>query len=472
MHSTLHPNIRARVTPQTADFSSPQKTAEGYAGISIWSFVSYRGCGQRPRVFSFTPSAGRVVENPGFPRATEQVCEKAIGWLLKAFELAEKTGPRERDVNSMSPPTDRHPESISGSRRAGGAVLAHGQRGFVEPQVRAVRFRVFAGWIASAHPGRNDRSHRASRRADVGAASRRRSAGCLDDQRDRARGRGRPAHRLARTSRRRRDDRGRRFSRSFTAGRVIIGRNASRPSSSPSCAGLFRSTSTICPARSPCSSVSASGSRALPQVACFDTGFHHEMPRVATIVPIPRRFEAAGIRRYGFHGLSYAFLMEEVARVAGPNIAGGRVILAHLGSGASLAAVHGRPIDRHDDGAHAVVRPGDEHPYGRHRPGPGLVSGGSVRRHGRGVLPHGQSRVGPARSLRDEPRYARSAGAEGTTTRALPRPSRCSATRPGKGSVGWPRRSEASICSSSPAASVRIRPRFARRSAKGLNSWV
>jgi acetate kinase len=80
---------------------------------------------------------------------------------------------------------------------------------------------------------------------------------------------------------------------------------------------------------------------AIPQVACFDTGFHHAMPRVATIVPIPRRFEAAGVRRYGFHGLSYAFLMEEVARVAGPNVAGGRVILAHLGSGASLAAVRG-----------------------------------------------------------------------------------------------------------------------------------
>jgi acetate kinase len=77
----------------------------------------------------------------------------------------------------------------------------------------------------------------------------------------------------------------------------------------------------------------------LPQVACFDTGFHHDLPRVAQIVPIPRRFEAAGVRRYGFHGLSYAYLMEELARVAGPGAARGRVILAHLGSGASLAAV-------------------------------------------------------------------------------------------------------------------------------------
>jgi acetate kinase len=77
----------------------------------------------------------------------------------------------------------------------------------------------------------------------------------------------------------------------------------------------------------------------LPQVACFDTGFHHDLPRVAQIIAIPRRYEAAGVRRYGFHGLSYAYLMEELARVAGPEAARGRVILAHLGSGASLAAV-------------------------------------------------------------------------------------------------------------------------------------
>ena len=84
----------------------------------------------------------------------------------------------------------------------------------------------------------------------------------------------------------------------------------------------------------------------LPQVACFDTAFHHDMPRVAQIVPIPRRYEAAGVRRYGFHGLSYEYLMEELARVAGPEEARGRVILAHLGSGASLAAVrHGHPVD-------------------------------------------------------------------------------------------------------------------------------
>ena len=84
----------------------------------------------------------------------------------------------------------------------------------------------------------------------------------------------------------------------------------------------------------------------LPQVACFDTAFHRDMPRVARILPIPRRFEADGVERYGFHGLSYAYLMEELARVDGAESALGKVILAHLGNGASLAAVrHGKGID-------------------------------------------------------------------------------------------------------------------------------
>ncbi|MGD0652905.1 MAG: acetate/propionate family kinase [Thermoguttaceae bacterium] len=84
----------------------------------------------------------------------------------------------------------------------------------------------------------------------------------------------------------------------------------------------------------------------LPQVACFDTAFHHDLPRVAQLLPIPRRYEAQGVRRYGFHGLSYAFLMGELARLAGMEAAQGRVVLAHLGNGASLAAVHhGKSVD-------------------------------------------------------------------------------------------------------------------------------
>ena len=83
----------------------------------------------------------------------------------------------------------------------------------------------------------------------------------------------------------------------------------------------------------------------LPQVACFDTAFHRDMPRVAKMLPIPRRYGNKGVERYGFHGLSFAYLMEELGRLD-PAAAKGRVVLAHLGSGASLAAVRdGKCID-------------------------------------------------------------------------------------------------------------------------------
>jgi acetate kinase len=84
----------------------------------------------------------------------------------------------------------------------------------------------------------------------------------------------------------------------------------------------------------------------LPKLECFDTAFHQTMPRVAKLLPIPRRFDAKGIQRYSFHGLSYAYLMEELARLGDPAATKGRVILAHLGNGASLAAVRdGNSID-------------------------------------------------------------------------------------------------------------------------------
>jgi acetate kinase len=84
----------------------------------------------------------------------------------------------------------------------------------------------------------------------------------------------------------------------------------------------------------------------LSQVACFDIAFHNDLPRVARLLPIPRRYELQGVRRYGFHGLSYAFLMDEVARLTGVETAQGRVVLAHLGNGASLAAVRdGKSVD-------------------------------------------------------------------------------------------------------------------------------
>ena len=79
----------------------------------------------------------------------------------------------------------------------------------------------------------------------------------------------------------------------------------------------------------------------LPQIACFDTAFHHDMPRVARLLPIPRRYETKGVRRYGFHGLSCEYLIGELAHLADAEAARGRVILAHLGNGASLTAVRG-----------------------------------------------------------------------------------------------------------------------------------
>lgn len=82
----------------------------------------------------------------------------------------------------------------------------------------------------------------------------------------------------------------------------------------------------------------------LPQAQhalCFDTAFHRDLPTRARLLPVPRRLESKGVRRYGFHGLSYAYILEELRRVEGEAAARGKVIIAHLGSGASLAALHG-----------------------------------------------------------------------------------------------------------------------------------
>jgi len=83
----------------------------------------------------------------------------------------------------------------------------------------------------------------------------------------------------------------------------------------------------------------------LPQVACFDTSFHRTMPQVSRWISIPRFYAKKGVERYGFHGLSYAYLMEELSRIH-PEATKGSVILAHLGNGASLAAVSdGKSMD-------------------------------------------------------------------------------------------------------------------------------
>jgi acetate kinase len=79
----------------------------------------------------------------------------------------------------------------------------------------------------------------------------------------------------------------------------------------------------------------------LPQIACFDTAFHHTQSEVVTAFALPRRLAAEGIRRYGFHGLSYEYIASVLPDILGP-VADGRIVVAHLGSGASLCAIHGR----------------------------------------------------------------------------------------------------------------------------------
>lgn len=84
----------------------------------------------------------------------------------------------------------------------------------------------------------------------------------------------------------------------------------------------------------------------IKQIACFDTSFHTSMPVIAKLLSIPHRFYEMGIRRYGFHGLSYAYLMEELMRTEKIDVKKNKIILAHLGNGASLAAVkEGKSID-------------------------------------------------------------------------------------------------------------------------------
>lgn len=84
---------------------------------------------------------------------------------------------------------------------------------------------------------------------------------------------------------------------------------------------------------------------AMPQVACFDTAFHHHRPSVDKVFAIPREYTAAGVKRYGFHGLSYEYIARRLAELD-PGLAKGRVIAAHLGNGASLCAMReGRSVD-------------------------------------------------------------------------------------------------------------------------------
>ena len=98
----------------------------------------------------------------------------------------------------------------------------------------------------------------------------------------------------------------------------------------------------------------------LPQVACFDTSFHRTQPAVAQTFALPRRYTEQGIRRYGFHGLSYEYIAS-VLPAFDSQAAAGRTIVAHLGNGASMCGFEGRPERRDDHGIHRGRRLGDGH---------------------------------------------------------------------------------------------------------------
>jgi acetate kinase len=84
----------------------------------------------------------------------------------------------------------------------------------------------------------------------------------------------------------------------------------------------------------------------LIQVACFDTAFHRQMPQLAKMLALPRHYQHSGVIRYGFHGLSYEYILQELRKEAGDEVADGRIIIAHLGNGASMAAIsNGKSVD-------------------------------------------------------------------------------------------------------------------------------
>src|SRR5258705_5198973 len=83
----------------------------------------------------------------------------------------------------------------------------------------------------------------------------------------------------------------------------------------------------------------------IPQVACFDTAFHRSQPNLAQLFALPRKFTESGIRRYGFHGLSYEYVMSRLKEIAPSKLVDARIVIAHLGNGASLCATHhGRSV--------------------------------------------------------------------------------------------------------------------------------
>ena len=192
------------------------------------------------------------------------------------------------------------------------------------------------------------------------------------------------------------------------------------------------------------------------------------MPRVARLIAIPRRYQAEGVQRYGFHGLSYAYLMEELARLGDP-AARQR---PRDPRAPRQRRQHGRdarrPQHRHQHGLHAGLRLADGHALAATSiRGCSATCAAPRQMTRRAVRPHGQRRIGPARRFGDQLRRARPAGARRRRPARGRGARRCSATRRRSGSAPTRPRSAGSTRWSSPAASARTRRASASGSARG-----
>ena len=204
----------------------------------------------------------------------------------------------------------------------------------------------------------------------------------------------------------------------------------------------------------------------IPQVACFDTAFHHRMPDLAQRLPLPHALWDAGVRRYGFHGLSYEYV---VGAVGAAEL--GRAVIVHLGNGASMVAVHnGQSVDTTmgftpAGGLIMSTRSGDLDPgvpvFLLREQGYDADRLEQLVDREAGLVALSGSTADMRTLLERRERDPRAA-----------RQSTPSATRPASTSAHWPPCSAASTRSCSPAASARRRPRSAAAPATDSSTWA
>jgi acetate kinase len=218
----------------------------------------------------------------------------------------------------------------------------------------------------------------------------------------------------------------------------------------------------------------------IPQVACFDTAFHRDHPKMADLFALPRAYYDEGIRRYGFHGLSYEYIARILPEIA-PEIAAGRVIVGHFGSGVSMCALNnGRSIDSTMgfsalDGLVMGTRPGAlDAGVVLHLIREKNMSADDVEKllYGKCGLLGLSSISNDMRDLQASRSATICATCRRAATRTPGKPSTSLFTGRARDSAPWPRRWVASTASCSPPGSARTRRQSARRSAAPPNGWA